>query len=290
VGYKRFVLVQLIESFFTLPFLHLAVLALVQGVTEFLPISSSGHLVLVPWLVGWEDQGVTLDVAVHVGTLGAVMAYLWRDVSGILNGLWRILKGKGVNNSARLGLFLVLGTLPVIGAGYWMHSTMPDGIRSIEIIGWATLGFGIVLWLADSLGVTLRRMEHLGISDVLIIGASQCLALIPGTSRSGITMAAGRLLGMERIDCARFSMLLSIPTIVGAGVLKGLDLYKSGSGLEISTALTGAGLAFLAALVAITLMMAWLKRASFTPFVIYRVILGAGLLAVAYGYVDLPTL
>ena len=244
----------------------------------------------MPWLVGWEDQGVTLDVAVHVGTLGAVMVYLWHDVSDIMNGLWRMLKGKGVNNSARLGFYLVLGTLPVIGAGYWMHSTMPDGIRSIEIIGWATLGFGIVLWLADSLGVTLRRMEHLGISDVLIIGVSQCLALIPGTSRSGITMAAGRLLGMERLDCARFSMLLSIPTIVGAGVLKGLDLYKSGTNLEISTALTGAGLAFLAALVAITLMMAWLKRATFTPFVIYRVILGGGLLAVAYGYVDLPTL
>jgi undecaprenyl-diphosphatase len=272
------------------PFLHLALLALVQGVTEFLPISSSGHLVLVPWLVGWEDQGVTLDVAVHVGTLGAVMVYLWRDVRDIFTGLWRMLKGKGVNDGARLSFYLVLGTLPVIGAGYWMHSTMPEGIRSIEIIGWATLGFGIVLWITDSLGVTLRRIEHIGLSDVFIIGIAQCLALIPGTSRSGITMSAGRLLGMERIDCARFSMLLSIPAIVGAGVLKGLDLYKSGNVLEINTALTGAGLSFISALIAIALMMAWLRRASFTPFVLYRIVLGGALLALAYGYVELPAI
>jgi len=271
------------------PFLHIAILALIQGVTEFLPISSSGHLVLVPWLVGWEDQGVTLDVAVHVGTLGAVMLYLWRDIANILTGLGRMMKGKGIDDGARLAFFLVLATLPVIGAGYWMHKAMPDGIRSIEVIGWATLGFGVVLWLGDRLGVTLRRMEHLRISDVLMIGVSQCLALIPGTSRSGITMAVGRFLGMERPDCARFSMLLSIPAIVGAGVLKGLDLYKSGDVVQISTALTGIGLSFISALIAIALMMSWLRRASFTPFVLYRIVLGAGLLAIAYGYVSLPT-
>lgn len=269
-----------------MPLLHIVILALVQGVTEFLPISSSGHLVLVPVFAGWEDQGVIMDVAVHVGTLGAVMAYLWRDIGDIFSGLWAMTKGKGVNNGARLGFFLVLGTLPVIAAGYWMHKNMPGGIRSIEVIGWATLGFGVLLWLVDRFGLTLRRMEHLKIFDVIIIGLSQCIALIPGTSRSGITMTAGRLLGMERPDCARFSMLLSIPTIVGAGVLKGLDLYKSGDVLQITTALTAAGLSFVAALIAIVLMMAWLKRASFTPFVIYRVALGSFLLAVAYGYVQ----
>ena len=268
-----------------MPLLHIVVLALVQGITEFLPISSSGHLVLVPVFAGWEDQGVILDVAVHVGTLGAVMAYLWRDIANIFSGLWAMTKGKGVNDGARLSFFLVLGTLPVIGAGYWMHKNIPGGIRSIEVIGWATLGFGVLLWLVDRFGLTLRRREHLKVFDVIIIGLSQCIALIPGTSRSGITMAAGRLLGMERPDCARFSMLLSIPTIVGAGVLKGLDLYKSGDAVQITTALTAAGLSFVAALIAIALMMAWLKRASFTPFVIYRVALGSFLLAVAYGYV-----
>jgi len=267
------------------PLLHIAILALVQGVTEFLPISSSGHLVLVPWLVGWQDQGVTLDVAVHVGTLGAVVLYLWRDIVGILVGLGRLLKGKGINDGARLGFFIVLATLPVVGAGYWMHKVMPDGIRSIEVIGWATLGFGIVLWAGDRFGITIRRMEHLKVFDVLCVGVSQCLALIPGTSRSGITMAVGRVLGMERPDCARFSMLLSIPAILGAGLLKGLDLYKSGDVMQINAALTGIGLAFVSALIAITVMMAWLKRASFTPFVVYRIALGGLLLAMAYGYV-----
>lgn len=268
-----------------MPLLHIAILALVQGITEFLPISSSGHLVLVPWLLGWADQGILIDVAVHVGTLGAVMAYLWRDIARMLDGLWRMVKGKGVNDGAKLAFFLVLGTLPVVGAGYWMHKTMPGGIRSIEVIAWATLGFGLVLWVMDRFAITVRRMEHLTVVDVLIIGISQCLALIPGTSRSGITMAAGRMLGMERPDCARFSMLLSIPAIVGAGLLAGLDLYQAGDPMQISAALTAAGLAFVSAIVAIALMMAWLKRASFTPFVIYRVGLGVFLLAVAYGFV-----
>ena len=213
-----------------------------------------------------------MDVAVHVGTLGAVMAYLWRDIARISDGLWRMVKGRGVNDGAKLALFLALGTLPVVGAGYWMHKAIPDGIRSIEVIGWATLGFGVFLWLVDRYGLTVRRMEHLHLSDVIIIGISQCLALIPGTSRSGITMAAGRMLGMERPECARFSMLLSIPTIIGDAV-------------QMSAALTAAALAFVSAIIAIALMMVWLRRASFTPFVIYRVALGGFLLAVAYGFV-----
>ena len=270
-----------------MPTLHIVLLALVQGVTEFLPISSSGHLVLLPWLAGWEDQGLTLDVAVHVGTLGAVVAYLWRDIADMLGGLWRALKGKGVNKDARLAFYLVLGTLPIIGAGFVLNTYYPNGLRSIEVIGWATLGFGVLLWLIDRFSVTLRRMEHLGLSDVMIIGVAQCLALIPGTSRSGITMTAGRLLGLERIDCARFSMLLSIPAIVGAGTLKGLELYETGDPVVIGNVLTAAGLAFVSALIAIALMMAWLKRASFTPFVIYRILLGGLLLAVSYGYLTI---
>lgn len=267
------------------PILHIAILALIQGVTEFLPISSSGHLALTPQLMGWQDQGILIDVAVHVGTLGAVMVYLWRDIARILDGLWRMAKGKGVNDGAKLAFFLVLATLPIIGAGFWMHKAMPGGIRSLEVIGWATLGFGLVLWVVDRFGLTVRRMEHLRLSDVMIIGVSQCLALIPGTSRSGITMTAGRWLGMERPDCARFSMLLSIPAIVGAGALTALDLYKTGDPVQIDTALTAAGLSFVAALVAIALMMVWLKRASFTPFVIYRIGLGSFLIAMAYGYI-----
>jgi len=268
------------------PLLHIVILALVQGVTEFLPISSSGHLVLVPWLAGWPDQGLILDVAVHVGTLGAVMAYLWRDIAAMLNGLWRFAKGRGMNDGVRLAFFLVLGTLPVIAAGLAMKKYMPGGIRSIEVIGWATLGFGVLLWLVDRFSVTLRRMEHLKLFDVVVIGVSQCLALIPGTSRSGITMTTARMLGMERRDSARFSMLLSIPAIVGAGVLMGLELYKTGDPVQIDAALAGVGFAFISALIAIALMMAWLKRASFTPFVIYRLALGGFLLAISYGFIQ----
>lgn len=267
-----------------MPILHLVILAVVQGITEFLPISSSGHLVLVPELLGWPDQGLIIDVAVHVGTLFAVLAYLYRDVGAMLGGIGRFLRGRS-DPGARLFILLVLGTIPVVLAGLAMHHYMPGMIRSMEVIAWATLGFGIVLWIADRVGMTVRRIEHLGIVDVLIIGLAQCLALIPGTSRSGITMTAARFIGMERPDAARFSMLLSIPTIIAAGALSGLDLYKSGDAQLAADAFVAAGLAFITALIAITLMMAWLKRASFTPFVLYRIVLGFFLLAVSYGLI-----
>lgn len=265
-----------------MPILHLAVLAIVQGVTEFLPISSSAHLILVPLFANWQDQGLIIDVAMHVGTLGAVVLYLWRDIWTMLVGLTRAARGKR-DPGAVLAFYLVAATIPVIVAGYFVHRYFPGGIRSIVVIGWATLGFGILLWIADRVGMTLRRIEHVRFADAVIMGLAQVLALIPGTSRSGITMTAGRLLGMERADAARFSMLMSIPTIVGAGVLEGLALYKTGDARLTADALVAAGLAFVAALIAIVLMMAWLRRATFTPFVIYRILLGGLLLAFAYG-------
>ncbi len=266
-----------------MPILHLVILAAVQGLTEFLPISSSGHLVLVPRFLGWADQGLIMDVAVHVGTLFAVLVYLYRDVGAMINGVWMFLRGRSAPG-ARLFVMLVIGTIPVIGAGYAMHY-YAISIRSVEVIAWTTLGFGILLWIADQVGMTVRRIEHLGVLDVLFIGCAQCLALIPGTSRSGITMTAARFIGMERVDAARFSLLLSIPTIIAAGTLSGLDVYKSGNAQLASDVFVAAGLAFGFALIAIVIMMAWLKRASFTPFVVYRVILGAFLLVVAYGLI-----
>ncbi|MDH5189136.1 MAG: undecaprenyl-diphosphate phosphatase [Rhodospirillaceae bacterium] len=268
-----------------MPFLHIAVLALVQGITEFLPISSSGHLVLVPWALGWKDQGLLIDVAVHVGTLGAVMLYFKGDIFDMINGLWRMAKGRGYNDGARLAVYLIVATIPVVIAGFVVNKIFPDGIRSILVIGWATLGFGILLWITDKFGLTLKRIEHLKFFDVIAIGLAQTLALIPGTSRSGITMTAGRLLGMERTDAARFSMLLSIPTIIGAGTLKGYELLKIGDASISASAFIAAALSFVSALVAIFLMMAWLRRATFAPFVIYRAFLGVFLLGVAYGYI-----
>lgn len=265
--------------------LQLLILALVQGVTEFLPISSSGHLVLVPILAGWADQGLVIDVAVHVGTLGAVMLYLWRDIASMIVGLWQSARGRK-HPGQRLFWFTVLATVPLVGAGWavnkYAYLNGGDWPRSLEVIGWATLGFGVLLYLSDMFGLTVRRIAHLRLSDSVIIGLSQILALIPGTSRSGITMTAARFLGMERSDAARFSMILSMPAIMGAGALKGLELYTSADAQLSSAAVLAAGLSFVAALITIALLMAWLKRASFTPFVIYRIALGLFLLWLAY--------
>lgn len=257
-------------------------LAVVQGITEFLPVSSAGHLVLVPVIFGWNDQGLTIDVAVHVGTLGAVIAYLWREVWMMLVGLARLPGGR-VDEGARLAFYVVVATVPVLIAGLLVKLAFPDGIRSALVIGWAFVGFGIVLYVADRMGMTVRRLEHMTVGKALAIGIAQCFALIPGASRSGTTMTMARLLGFERRDAARFSMLMSIPAIVGAGVLEGLDLVKSGNTQLEASAAMAAGFAFVSAFIAIVAMMGWLRRASFTPFVVYRLIAGAAILWIAYG-------
>jgi undecaprenyl-diphosphatase len=267
-----------------LPVLHIAVLALVQGITEFLPISSQAHLQLVSAFTGWADQGLVMDVAVHVGTLGAVMVYFWRDLWAMTVGIAQLARGRR-SPGARLAGYLIVGTLPAVAAGYLLNRYYPNGIRGLEIIGWTTLGFGILLYIADKIGMTVRRFEHLKLGDIIIIGCAQAIALVPGTSRSGITMTASRILGMERRDGARLSMLLSIPVIIGAGSLKGWELYQSGDMGLTFDAYLAAGLAFAAALVVMAGLMAWLKRSTYTPFVVYRVALGAFLLSVVYGWV-----
>lgn len=259
------------------PLLHIFVLALVQGITEFLPISSSGHLVLVPALTGWADQGLLIDVAVHVGTLGAVLVYFRRDVLAMAIGFLHILIGRS-GAPRRLAFNVVIGTIPVVIAGFVLHAFDAAFFRSVEVIAWATLGFGIVLWLADRFSMAVKTVAHMKYGDALLIGLSQMLALIPGTSRSGITMTAARMLGYERTEAARFSMLISIPAILGAGLLAGKDLYDLGDLALGTDALIAAGLAFVSALAAIALMMRWLKTATFTPFAVYRIILGGGLL------------
>ena len=264
--------------------LHIVVLAIVQGITEFLPVSSSGHLALVPIFTDWPDQGLIMDVAVHVGTLLAVLLYFWRDILFMAMGLWQFLRGRK-DPGAKLAGLIVLATIPVIIAGYFLNKQYPGALRSLTVIGWTTFGFGILLFLADRFGMTLRRIEHLRASDALLIGLAQVLALIPGTSRSGITITVARLVGMERSDAARFSMLLSIPAILGAGTLQTVQLIEQGNAQLTNAVFLAAGLAFIAAILSIAILMAWLKRSSFAPFVIYRVLLGGGLLAVAYGWV-----
>src|SRR5512134_3301620 len=199
--------------------LQVIVLAVVQGITEFLPISSSAHLIIVPQVFGWPDQGILLDVAVHVGTLLAVIIYFRRDVHAIISGCIGMLRGRRDGN-VKLVLLLAIGTLPVILAGLLIQDHM-ENLRDIRLLGWTTLVFGIILYLADRFGGTARRLAEMHNADAVMIGLAQMLALVPGISRSGITMTAARALGVGREDAARFSLLLSIPTIIGAGVLEG---------------------------------------------------------------------
>jgi len=268
------------------PFLQILILAAIQGITEFLPISSSGHLILVPNFTGLRDQGLMMDVAVHVGTLMAVMLYFWRDIFGMATASLRVFRQMADHRKfdAEFWLFckLIIATLPVILVGFYVNKYLGTNLRTLEIIGWTTLCFGVLLFIADKINMTVRKMQHISFHGALFIGLMQAIALIPGTSRAGITMTAARFLGVERQDAARFSLLLSIPTIIGAGALKGYELSQSANTVLINDVLMLAGLSFLFALVAISLLMVWLRRASFTPFVIYRILLGAVLLSIVY--------
>ena len=269
-----------------LPLFHIIILAVVQGITEFLPISSSGHLVMTWELFdrsGWQvpentqSERLILDVAVHVGTLLAVCLYFWRDIAQIVLGLARLLTGQ-MNPGARLAIHVILGSIPIVVVGFLFKDTITETLRDVRIVAWATIGFAVLLWFADRFGLTVRRVEHLGAAGAVFIGLAQVLAFIPGTSRAGITMTAARILGFERPEAARFSLLLAIPAILSAGALAGLDLYESGDlrlGLD---AVVAAAISFAVAFLAITLMVSWLRRAGFLPFVIYRLLVGAALL------------
>ncbi|WP_416896265.1 MAG: undecaprenyl-diphosphate phosphatase [Minwuia sp.] len=262
---------------------QLIVIAVVQGVTEFLPISSSGHLFLTSNLLGWPDQGVLVDASVHVGTLLAVLLYCWRDIGRMLGGLGQALVFRD-SAGGRLLLYLAISSVPLVAAGGALAVLdRTEMFRSIEMVAWATIVFGILLWLADRFGMTLRRVEHMTAASALMIGIFQIIALIPGASRAGMTMTAGRMLGFERAEAARFSLLMSIPAILAAGGYSLVKIWQAGDltfGLEVLVAM---GVAFLTALPAIALMMAWLRRAGYGPFVLYRLALGAILLSVAYG-------
>ncbi len=257
--------------------LQLAVIALIQGITEFLPVSSSGHLILIPSFTGWKDQGLVIDIAVHVGTLGAVMTYLWRDILTMLRG---IVKPGQIRRNPGLRLIaqLVVATIPIVIAGAIVLAKAGDMLRSAEIVGWATLGFGVLLYLSDRFTVTINRLEHMTWVRALAIGLAQCVALIPGASRAGVTITAARWLGFERTDAARFSMLMSIPTIIAAAAAASWKLIEEGADHVWADAITAAAFSFVAAFIAIVLMMAWLRRASFTPFFWYRMALGGVIL------------
>lgn len=266
-----------------MPLFQLVLLAIIQGITEFLPISSSGHLILLPGLTGLEDQGQFLDVAVHVGTLGAVVLYFWRDVRLGLAGLLPLLRGRTKAPGARLALALIVATVPAILFGLVLKVTgLSDAMRSIAVIGWTMLIFGLLLDWADRRGATRLETEDWSLRHAVILGLWQAVALIPGTSRSGITITGARFLGYKREDAARISMLMSIPVILASALLLGTEAIADADAAALRDGALAAALAFASALAALTLMMRLLRTVSFRPYVIYRVILGVILLFIAY--------
>jgi len=266
-----------------MPLLHLLIVAVIQGITEFLPVSSSGHLILLPQLTGMADQGQAIDVAVHIGTLGAVLIYFKSDVLSAARGTPSMLRGNLEAPGARLAFLLIVATIPVVIFGLILKVTgIDDALRSIKVIGWTMLIFGIVLYVADQRGGVTKSDKDWNMKDAIVMGLWQAIALVPGTSRSGATISGARALGYSREHGAKLAMLMSIPTILASGALLGAEVIINGEVSVLKDAAIGAIFAFFSALLALTLMMRLLQSISFTPYVIYRVVLGVGLLFVAY--------
>jgi undecaprenyl-diphosphatase len=266
-----------------MPLTQLLILALIQGVTEFLPISSSGHLILLPNLTGMQDQGQVIDVAVHLGTLLAVVLYFWTDVKEAARGTLRMATGRIDTPGARLAFLLLIATIPVILFGLALKMTgYDDLLRSTAVIGWTMLVFGLVLYWADMRGPQTKLEGDWTLRDAIVMGLWQAIALIPGTSRSGITITAARYLGYTRHDGAKLAMLMSIRTILASGALLGVEVIATADATVARDGAIAAVFAFVSALGALWLMMRLLRSVSFTPYVIYRVMLGIFLLWIAY--------
>ena len=255
------------------------VLALIQGITEFLPISSSGHLILPAQLMGWADQGLAFDVAVHIGTLAAVIIYFWKDLFAIGKDWLGSLAGKGATLNSRLGWYLIVATVPAMVFGLVLKSMgLNDALRTIGVIAATTLIFGALLGFADVKGTHVRSLENLSLKQAMVIGFAQALALIPGTSRSGITMTAALMMGFTRDAAARFSFLLSIPVIVAAGSLLLWDLVQTAAPIDWQTLATGTVVSAISAWVCVYCFLSFINRIGLMPFVVYRMVLGVVLL------------
>jgi undecaprenyl-diphosphatase len=279
--------------------LEAIVLGLTQGLTEFLPISSSGHLIIVPWLFGWESPGVAFDAALHLGTLLAVFAYFWHDllemvksVPTILRKRTALLRASAPDEGddtfyARLGLLLIIGSIPGAVAGLALESKIDDLFhpetnedRAIVVIAILLAVFGVVLWLADRYGRENRILRSVRLPDTLVIGIAQALALMPGTSRSGITLTAGLFRGFQRADAARFSFLLGIPLIAGAGLKGVADLLQADpSGAEIGRIVAGMATSAISGFITIRFLLRYLQTSSTGIFVVYRLIASIVLIA-----------
>ena len=264
--------------------LRAIILGIVQGLTEFIPVSSSGHLILIPRLFEWPDQGLAFDVGLHVGTLAALLVYFFRD--------WIRLLSAGIRDALRHGpripvwspdgrflLSLALGTIPAAIAGFLLNDWIESNVRQAWVVAIGLAVAGAVMLVADRTARATRTLENAGWTDAIIIGCAQAVALIPGVSRSGATISAGLFVGMQRADAARYAFLLGTPVFIGAAILKVPDLFAGD--VSLADAIIGATVSFIVGLAAIRYLLLYLQRGGLVPFVIYRFGLAAVTLLIA---------
>jgi undecaprenyl-diphosphatase len=258
---------------------HAIVLAVVQGVTEFLPISSAGHLILVPVLTPWEDQGLAFDVALHAGSLVAVIAYFRRELRAMAVEWLASLRGGELSADAKLAWAVGLGTIPVGLCGLIFRDEVEALLREPLVLAWSLIGFGLLLGWADWRRRGNKSEYQIGWREVTVIALAQALALIPGTSRSGITMTAALFVGMSREGASRFSFLLSIPVIFLAGALEVGELARAAADVDWPVLILATVVSGISAYACIHYFLAFIRRIGMQPFVIYRIVLGVILLA-----------
>ena len=257
--------------------LQASIIALIQGVTEFLPISSSAHLLFPSLLFGWPDQGLAFDVAVHLGSLLAVMFYLRQDILRMIQGSLQWLFGRGWNADANLAMLLVLATIPAVIFGLAFKGWIEVNARALWVVAATTIGFGLLLGWVDWRARQTKQMADVGWRHALFIGVAQAIALIPGTSRSGITMTAALALGYDRQSAARFSFLMSVPVILAASLLMVLDLAQQAEAVLWQPMVIAFVVSAVSAWLCIVLFMQLISRMGMWPFVAYRLLLGLGL-------------
>ena len=267
---------------FCMTWLQIIVLAIVQGLTEFLPISSSGHLILVPAFAGWTDQGLSFDVAVHFGSLGAVCVFFRNDIAGLFRGAGDVLAGRSETLQARMAWCIGLGTIPAAIAGLLLAGWIAGNLRSPMIVVVTLAGYGVLMALADRFAPRDRNISSIRIRDALIIGAAQSLSLVPGTSRSGITITAGRLLGFGRQDAARFSFLLSTPVILLATMYQVVKLITGDLPVAWENLVIAALVSGIVAYLSIDFFMRFVGALGLLPFAMYRLLLAGVILYVLY--------
>jgi len=284
-----------------MPLYQAVVLAIVQGLTEFLPVSSTAHLWLVPWLLKWKDPGLTFDIALHAGTLVAVLLYFWRywlemikmvlGIGGDLNPKFEIQNSRSaagpialLGENRQLFWYLVIATIPGAIAGWLFERAADEQLRAPLIVGPALIVVGLVMWVGERVGRREHDLGHVGLADSILVGMAQAFSVIPGVSRSGSTMAAGLFRNMKRETAARFSFLLSTPIIAGAAFKKGLEIHHHGLPPEMRLPfLVGIIVSAIVGYLVIAILIRYLERRTFTVFVVYRIVLGVIILLLGWG-------